>query len=87
MMSVRDSTRRLLNAVMTLHRKAILREVAQAKGALTLAERRVTNQATVVKAEQELHWKLREQALKAYKILGEVESNANAELATLAPRN
>lgn len=87
MMSVRDSTRRLLNAVMTLHRKAILREVAQAKGALALAERRVANQDTVVKVEKEMLWKLREQALQACKTLGEVESHANAELAALAPRN
>lgn len=87
MMSVRDSTRRLLNAVMTLHRKAILREVAQAKDELAHAERCVSCLDMAIKAAQDLRWKLREQAQKASRTLGMVESEANAELAALVPRN
>lgn len=86
MMTVRGCTRRFLNAVMALHRRAVLREVQVAKAGLELADRRVAGQERVIKAEQVRLWELRCEALDATVHASRVEHDAEVELASLTPR-
>lgn len=87
MMTVRGITRRFLNAVMALHRRAIIREVSAQTKALRLAERRVASQERVIEAEKAMHWRLRDEAVQAYTNLVDLQNEADAELDSLPPRN
>lgn len=86
MITVRGCTRRFLNAVMALHRRAVLREVQYAKAGLELANRRTAYQERVIKAEKDRLWELRSEALDATLHASKVEQAATVELASLTPR-